>query len=420
MTTVTVQPGVFLHVLPSQQFATTRILVNFTRQHDATSLGGRVLASNMLETASKKYPSQTALARALSELYGASFGTDVLKTGALHTLRLRMTLVHDSFAPDSESLLVDGFAFIREMMCAPLGDAEQGFDPTVFERQREISLDEIAGLQEEKPFYAARQAINAYFDDPVQALPAYGTVDLLKTVTPKEAWDAWFDTMQHDRVDIIVLGDVDVATVTQAVQQLPLTGRAIVGNPYYEQPEKDAVKQVVELDKVNQARLILAYQLHIAQTDRFQGFVFNALFGGLAVSRLFMNVRESAGLAYSVYSDYNPYTGLLMVEAGVDHAKLVEAEQRIDAELTRLQTELVADDELAMIKRLMKADYVTSLDQPGRITERLQNQELIGYHTTAEEWLAAVESVTAQQVQQVANAVKKQLHYELEGGTQND
>ena len=106
MTTVTVQPGVFLHVLPSQQFATTRILVNFTRQHDATSLGGRVLASNMLETASKKYPSQTALARALSELYGASFGTDVLKTGALHTLRLRMTLVHDSFAPDSESLLV--------------------------------------------------------------------------------------------------------------------------------------------------------------------------------------------------------------------------------------------------------------------------------------------------------------------------
>ena len=63
---------------------------------------------------------------------------------------------------------------------------------------------------------------------------------------------------------------------------------------------------------------------------------------------------------------------------------------------------------------------MTSLDQPGRITERLQNQELIGYHTTAEEWLAAVESVTAQQVQQVANAVKKQLHYELVGGTQND
>lgn len=416
VTTVTVQPGVFLHILPTQQFATTRILINFTRQHDVASLGGRVLASNMLETASQKYPSQTALARVLSDLYGASFGTDVLKTGALHTLRLRMTLVHDDFATDSQSLLRDGFAFIREMMCNPLGDAEQGFDPTVFERQREIALDEIAGLQEEKPFYAARQAINAYFTDPVQAVPAYGTTKILEKVSPKEAWDAWQDTMAHDRVDIIVLGDVDTATVEQAVAQLPLEPRAIAGNPYYEQDLFPAVKRTVELDKVNQARLILAYQLKLEQTDRFQGFVFNALFGGLAVSRLFMNVRETAGLAYSIYSDYNPYTGLLMVESGVDHAKLVEAEERIDAELTRLQTELVGDDELNMIKRLMKADYVVSLDQPGRITERVQNQELIGYHTTPEEWLAAVDSVTAEQVQQVAKAVTKQLHYELVGG----
>ena len=82
-----VQPGVFLHILPTQQFATTRILISFTRQHDVASLGGRVLLK-CLETASQKYPSQTALARVLSDLYGASFGTDVLKTGALHTLRL--------------------------------------------------------------------------------------------------------------------------------------------------------------------------------------------------------------------------------------------------------------------------------------------------------------------------------------------
>ena len=72
-----------------------------------------------------------------------------------------------------------------------------------------------------------------------------------------------------------------------------------------------------------------------------------------------------------------------------------------------------------MIKRLMKADYVVSLDQPGRITERVQNQELIGYHTTPEEWLAAVDAVSAEQVQQVARAVTKQLHYELVGGKAN-
>ena len=416
MTTVTIQPGVFLHILPSQQFATTQILVNFTRQHDKKSLGGRMLASNMLETASHKYPSQTALARALSGLYGASFSTDVLKTGALHTLRLRLSLVHDTFATDSDSLLADGFAFLDEMMKHPLGDEQQGFDPTVFERQREISLDEIAGLQEEKPFYAARQAINAYFDDPVQALPAYGTSELLKEVTPKEAWDVWFDTLQHDRIDIIVLGDVEVQTVQESVEKLALPARTVQGDVYYAQPPKATIQNVRELDKVNQARLILGYQLAIDPTERFAAFIFNAIFGGLAVSRLFMNIRETAGLAYAIYSDFNPYTQLLMVEAGVEERKLDEVAERITAELTRLQTTLVTTEELIMIKRLMRADYLTALDQPGRIMERIQNQALVGLKTTPDEWLAAIDTVTAEQVRAIAQRVSPQLRYELVGG----
>jgi len=416
LTTVTIQPGVFLHILPSQQFATTQILVNFTRQHDKKNLGGRMLASNMLETASQKYPSQTALARALSELYGASFSTDVLKTGALHTLRLRLALVHDSFASDSASLLADGFAFLGEMMNNPMGDARQGFDPTVFERQREISLDEIAGLQEEKPFYAARQAINAYFDDPVQALPAYGTSELLQHVTPKEAWDIWLDTRQHDRVDIIVLGDVDANIVQTAVEKLALPARAVQGDVYYAQPQKAVVQTVREFDKVNQARLILGYQLSIVPAERFAAFMFNAIFGGLAVSRLFMNIRETAGLAYAIYSDFNPYTELLMVEAGVDESKLDEVASRITNELQRLQTTLVKTEELTMIKRLMRADYVTALDQPGRIMERVQNQALVGLETTPDEWLTAIDAVTPEQVQAIAQHVIPQLRYELVGG----
>ena len=175
--------------------------------------------------------------------------------------------------------------------------------------------------------------------------------------------------------------------------------RAIAGNPYYEQELFPAVKRTVELISEPGPFDFSVSIEKLEQTDRFPRF--SSLMPcsvALPFSRLFMNVRETAGLAYSIYSDYNPYTGLLMVESGVDHGKLVEAEDRIDAELTRLQTELVGDDELNMIKRLMKADYVVWLDQPGRITERVQNQELIGYHTTPEEWLVAVDAVSAEQV----------------------
>ena len=129
-----------------------------------------------------------------------------------------------------------------------------------------------------------------------------------------------------------------------------------------------------------------------------------------------MNIRETAGLAYAIYSDFNPYTQLLMVEAGVEERKLDEVAERVTAELTRLQTTLVTTEELIMIKRLMRADYLTALDQPGRIMERIQNQALVGLKTTPDEWLAAIDTVTAEQVRAIAQRVSPQLRYELVGG----
>jgi predicted Zn-dependent peptidase len=407
------QPGVTLHTQTTQQFATTQILINLAHPKLTVDVESRALAMNMLETVSAKYATQTKFAQALSSLYGASLDTYPVNVGGVHTLRISLTLVHDVFVEDMHSLLTEGLNFLREIMFNPLGNAQTGFDVTVFERQKEIALDEIAGMEEDKAYMAARHALQAYFDQPAFALPAFGSAPKMAQTTALSAWQAWFNALANDQIDIVVLGDVDDAIILAALQDWPWQAREIALDAYFQQPQKNTSLIINEQQAVVQARLVQIYDLKITREQRFAGYVFNALFGGLAISRLFMNVREKAGLAYSIYSDYNPFSATLLIEAGLEQNQLEQVQQLIASQLTNLQQQPITEIELAMIKRLLIADFTTSLDQPNRITERIVMQQIMQQTTSEAQWISAVNAVTINDVQMVSQQVVLQLTYAL-------
>ncbi|MDR3240584.1 MAG: insulinase family protein [Lactobacillaceae bacterium] len=416
MKNITLNEGVYLHVVPTQQFATTQILINFSRSKSTADLAGRFLASNMAETASQDYPSQTKMAQVLSEMYGANFSADVLNVGAMHSLRFSLELVNDLFANDTQSLLADGFNFLHSVLTKPFGNAEQGFDVTVFTRQKEMALDEMAGLLEDREYQATRRAIDQFFGSSILATPGFGTEQQVESVSPLSAWQALSEALDNDRIDIVVQGAIDEEQVIQLARQFDFKARAVSGNPYFER-ENRPVKKLSLVENVTQARLVLGYTLKITHEQRFAGYVFNALFGGLGVSRLFLNVREKAGLSYSIYSDYNPFTSLMLVSAGLETADLAQTRALIAEQLADLQDHLISETELAMIKRLMINDFVVSLDKPGNIIERILTQQLTQIFMTDPEWVQQVNAVTAEDLRTVANALVLQVDLDLtEGG----
>ncbi|CAM4353144.1 EF-P 5-aminopentanol modification-associated protein YfmF [Weissella hellenica] len=416
MFTKEIQQGVFVHVLPTQQFATTHIAVNFTQQLNKKTLNERVLAGNMLETASKKYDSQTKLTQVLNEMMGAAFGVEVFKIGQLHTIRLQLNLVHDSFVTTGKSLLNEGFDFLNEVINAPMGNFDEGFTPVIFDRQKEVALDEIAGLKEDKPFYALRQALDTYYGPSIQATPAFGSAKGLANVTAQTAWQIWQESVAKDRIDIVVVGDVDQVQVTQLAQMMKFTARDNALSAYYHQPLLPRVNQIKVVDDVVQARLVLGYALPAAADEYFIATVFNGIFGSLANSRLLLNVREKSGLVYGISSDYNPYTDLLLVEAGVDQANLSLTVKKVNAELQRLQQVLVPAEELTIAKELIKNTYTMTLDQPLYLADRVYNQQLLQRIMSDDDYLRRIDAVTATQIRDFAQKATWQLHYEMVGG----
>ena len=141
--------------------------------------------------------------------------------------------------------------------------------------------------------------------------------------------------------------------------------------------------------------------------DRYILQVLATVLGGGMSSRLFTEVRERRGLAYYVYGVNHSYTdaGSLYAQAGVDIARIDEAVTTIVDELKRIVDEPVPAEELDKAKSFAKGRFVLQLENPqGLILFGLRREVLEG-GAEPDEVMAAIDAVTAEDVQRVAQEV---------------
>jgi predicted Zn-dependent peptidase len=159
----------------------------------------------------------------------------------------------------------------------------------------------------------------------------------------------------------------------------------------------------------DQAHLVLGVPSHeLTHPDRYILQVLATILGGGMSSRLFTEVRERRGLAYYVYGVNHSYTdaGSLYAQAGVDLNRIDEAVTTIAAELRRIVDEPVPEAELSKAKNFAKGRFVLQLENPqGLILFGLRRAVLEGGAAEPDEVLAAIDAVTAEDVQRVAGEV---------------
>ncbi len=146
----------------------------------------------------------------------------------------------------------------------------------------------------------------------------------------------------------------------------------------------------------------------LAHPDRYALQLLATVLGGGMSSRLFTEVRERRGLAYYVFGTNNSYTdaGSLFSQAGVDINRIDEAITTIASELRRIAEEPVPADELEKARNFTKGRFVLQLESPhGTIMYGLRREALEGEATEPAEVLAALDGVTTEDLQRVAQDV---------------
>jgi predicted Zn-dependent peptidase len=290
--------------------------------------------------------------------------------------------------------------------------ANSVIDPEDVETERGVILEEIA-MHDDEPADEVHDlfAEAVYGDHPLGRLIS-GTAATISTLTREAIAGFYRDryiapaivvsaagNLDHDRV-------VDLVTAAVAGTSLDSAGAEPVPLRQPQPPAWAGPRVVVEHKDTEQAHVVLG-GAGIDRLDerRFALGVLNNLLGGGMSSRLFQEIRERRGLAYSVYSYSSQYadSGTFAVYAGSAPGKVDEVLSITRALLADVAANGVTEAEVARGKGMLKGSLVLGMEDTGSRMSRLGKGEMLfGEVLTVDELLARVDAVTLEEVRALA------------------
>ncbi|MGE3148300.1 MAG: M16 family metallopeptidase [Pseudorhodoplanes sp.] len=282
------------------------------------------------------------------------------------------------------------------------------FDDEAIER---IRAQILAGLRRETTSpndIASRVWWRTAFPRHPYGRPVNGTLESIPLVVSADLKDYVGRVFARDRLKIALVGDIDPATAGTMLDRifgaLPAKGTLVDVPPI--KPEAVGRTIQIELD-VPQAVLSFG-GVGIARKDPdfMPAFIVNHILGGGTFSsRLYREIREKRGLAYSVYSYLLPLneTALFMGATATRADRATETLQLIESEIRRLATEGPTVQELAEAKSYLKGSYALNFDTSTKIAGQLVQIQLddlgIDYPERRD---GLIDAVTLADVQRVA------------------
>lgn len=410
--------GVNLNIIPSKQFKTTRIFISFIKNIESKKeLAERALLANYLEMCSQNYPTQIDIARKLSQMYGASFGSSVDRRGNYQLINFSIDYIEGKYLVGNEDLFLEVIEFLKEIIFNPLKVGEnKNFDEETFTRQKNNTITYLKSIKEDKQAYATAKLRKLYFDNEIQQVPSFGESEDVEKLTISDLMDAYQKMLNTDRVEIMISGDVNTDEVVNKFSVLPFKARNIsrVSMSYTQEIKQEIVTQIDE-EPLSQSKFDMAFRLPVVYRGdlHYAALVFNSLFGGSALSLLFTVVREKMSMAYYANSNFDPFRQLLVVQTGISYANKDKVQELILEQLERLKKGDFEDELLEQNKNNLISSYISRLDSQTSALLRAQSAALTGINVTIEEWLDNLQSVTKDDVMKVAKMVELQATYML-------
>jgi predicted Zn-dependent peptidase len=280
------------------------------------------------------------------------------------------------------------------------------FDPGELERERPVILQEI-GMSEDNPEdHLQTLAGKAVWGDTPLGRTILGTRENVSGFTSRDVKQFFKRLYQPERILISAAGNLDHRQIVDRVRGGFEKIDAGNGFPERTPPPIQSITGVFHRELEQEHICINTPGIAICDPRRFAFSVLNTILGGNMSSRLFQDIREQRGLAYSVYSFASSYmdNGLFGLYAGVSPENTELSLDLMLKQLDRLQKEPVGIDELADAKEFIKGNlFLAAESNDNQMVRLAQNEINFGKYISVSEVVTKIEAVTADDVQALAN-----------------
>lgn len=282
------------------------------------------------------------------------------------------------------------------------------FDKTEMDKERQVICEEIKMVEDQPDDLAHDMVSEILFKGNPLGNSIIGTPTSLKRISRKILTEYKDAQYTRDSIVVSVAGNIDPDRVCAYLERKfdslrPSKPAHENGHTPYEKKHKVIVKDI------QQSHLCLATRAISLLDPRYYAFsVLNNVMGGSMSSRLFQNIREEKGLAYSVYSMLSSFSsdGYFNIYAGVSHDKIHAAIDGIREELELLNREGITEEELSASREQLKSSYIFGQENvASRMFAIGKNLTLLDRVFTTEEVLEGLNRVSMDDIEEVKKMI---------------
>lgn len=284
---------------------------------------------------------------------------------------------------------------------------ESRFDETDIERERQVIIEEIR-MTKDSP----SQEVNLIYDELMWAdhplgKDTAGTKESVTGIDRKMLLDFMKRRYSPPNIVVAISGCIEHEEALESVRHaFDAWGTRRPGTAYKPYVEKRNPRVRIEKRDTEQAQLCVGLPgVSLHDPKRFTLDLLNVVLGEGMSSRLFTELRDNMGLAYSIFSyvDHFLDSGALTVCAGVEPGNLQTTIKATMEQLVKFKDQLVPDSELNKAKELSKGRLLLRMEDSRNVNGWLGGQEVLTNKImTVDEVIECIDSVTPEQVRDIA------------------
>jgi len=306
------------------------------------------------------------------------------------------------FANALDIHLKNAVEILADMVC------NSTFPDKEIDREKQVVIEEIKSVKDAPEEYVFDVFHEKLFPNSSLGRPILGRESIIGSMNRSKVLSFWKNNYFGQNMIISAAGQLSHSNLLNLVNKYFVFSTS----PHKRHVEtvKSAYAESYCLDQpISQAHLCTGgVSISYKSEERFPLMILNTYLGGGMSSRLFQQVREKRGLAYSVYSfiDFYSDVGLFGIYAGTDHQKLDIVQSLLKDELEKVSKEPLKKNTLATLKNQLKGNLVLSLESSSRRMSRLAKNEIyFGEYVSLDSLIKSIDRVNQEDIISIAQKI---------------
>lgn len=404
-----------LHTIKTDRFKTIRMEIMFRNNIDPENIVKRTMLFELLLESSEYYKTKRDLILKCEELYNANIYAETMKVGNETVSVINYEILDPKYTDDLD--LDEALKLPFDIIFNP-DINENEFNEERLETIRIRSLAELDALKEEPSKYAIAESLKAMDRKSVSSINILGDKESINRVNKSNIFEEYMNILEHDYIDIYVIGDIDSNTIIDIVNKYQHfnTIKHHEVSLYVNNKVRSRVNKVEAKEDLTQSQLVYIMNL-IGLTDfetSYVSHIFNHILGGNSLdSKLYKNLRNDNSLCYSVSSKYSKYDRLMMISTSIDKDNIKLSKRLIEDSIKSMRTS-ITEEEVDKARQAIVNAIKVSLDSEHQIISNYFFNEIADLDLV-DKRLEEYSKVTKEDVINMAKKIKINTIYVLEG-----